>query len=245
MTAPFSTPVDTDRDVPALQRRRFGCCWPRRSGRCRPGCRRHGRRAAGRGHVRLDRLVGAAGGAADPRLCRCRGRCRPAVAAVLTSTRDSPPATSSAPSEAPAWCWRQRSVACRCCSCRCSYGSGTTNLQARYAGADLATSQRRGRAVSTVLVATTLGAVAGPNLVEPMGSVATALGIPELAGPFLLATAAYALAGVVVSLQLRPDPLLTARAIAHEAAHAAAAGGTTAPASTTKARCCCGSAPPR
>src|SRR5919112_5777695 len=114
------------------------------------------------------------------------------------------------------------------------YGSGTaTNLQARYAGADLAAPERRGRAVSTVLVATTLGAVAGPNLVGPMGSVAAALGIPELAGPFLLATAAYALAGVVVSVQLRPDPLLTARAIAQEAAQAATAGGIPEPAAGT------------
>lgn len=38
------------------------------------------------------------------------------------------------------------------------YGAGTaTSLQARYAGADLAAPERRGRAVSTVLVATTLG----------------------------------------------------------------------------------------
>jgi MFS family permease len=97
------------------------------------------------------------------------------------------------------------------------YGSGTaTNLQARYAGADLAAPARRGRAVSTVLVATTLGAVAGPNLVQPMGSVAAAVGIPQLAGPFLLATVAYALAGVVVGLRLRPDPLVTARAMADE-----------------------------
>jgi MFS family permease len=104
------------------------------------------------------------------------------------------------------------------------YGSGTaTNLQARYAGADLAAPARRGRAVSTVLVATTLGAVAGPNLVEPMGSLAKALGIPALAGPFLLATVAYALAGIVVGIRLRPDPLLTARAIAEEAARVAAA----------------------
>src|SRR5919112_5832714 len=106
------------------------------------------------------------------------------------------------------------------------YGGATaTNLQARYAGADLAAPERRGRAVSTVLVATTLGAVAGPNPVEPMGSVAAGLGIPELAGPFLLATAAYTLAGVVVSVQLRPDPLVTARAIAHDAARAATAAG--------------------
>ena len=102
------------------------------------------------------------------------------------------------------------------------YGSGTaTNLQARYAGADLAPPDRRGRAVSTVLVATTLGAVAGPNLVRPTGAVAQSLGIPELAGPFLLASAAYALAGVVVTLRLRPDPLLTARALADEAARTA------------------------
>ncbi|MBK5305623.1 MAG: MFS transporter [Frankiaceae bacterium] len=109
------------------------------------------------------------------------------------------------------------------------YGSGTaTNLQARYAGADLAAPERRGRAVSTVLVATTLGAVAGPNLVEPMGSAAATLGIPRLAGPFLLASAAYALAAVVVSVQLRPDPLLTARTVATEAARVAAAAGTAA-----------------
>ena len=51
------------------------------------------------------------------------------------------------------------------------YGAGTaTNLQARYAGADLAAPDRRGRSVSAVLVATTLGAVAEPNLVT--GTVA-------------------------------------------------------------------------
>lgn len=114
------------------------------------------------------------------------------------------------------------------------YGSGTaTNLQARYAGADLAAPERRGRAVSTVLVATTLGAVAGPNLVQPMGSVAASLGIPRLAGPFLLASLAYALAALVVTLQLRPDPLLTARAVADEAALAASAAGEPAPVAGT------------
>ena len=104
------------------------------------------------------------------------------------------------------------------------YGAGSaTNLQARYAGADLASPVRRGRAVSTVLVATTLGAVAGPNLVEPMGSLARALGVPALAGPFLLAGAAYAAAGLVLATLLRPDPLLLARALAHPA-RAATAG---------------------
>ncbi|MEO6497298.1 MAG: MFS transporter [Solirubrobacteraceae bacterium] len=92
------------------------------------------------------------------------------------------------------------------------YGAGTaTNLQARYAGADLVSADRRGRAVSTVLVATTLGAVVGPNLVEATGSFAEQLGVRGLAGPFMLATVAYALAAVSVLVLLRPDPLLTAR----------------------------------
>jgi MFS family permease len=92
------------------------------------------------------------------------------------------------------------------------YGSGlSTNLQARYAGTDLAKPERRGQAVSTVLVATTFGAVAGPNLVDPMGRVGASIGIPELAGPFLLSIAAYGLAAAVLMIFLRPDPLLFAR----------------------------------
>ncbi|HST42483.1 MAG TPA: MFS transporter, partial [Conexibacter sp.] len=103
------------------------------------------------------------------------------------------------------------------------YGAGTaTNLQARYAGADLAGPTHRGRAVSIVLVATTVGAVAGPNLVELTGRLAEQLDIPRLAGPFLLATAAYAVAALVLQLRLRPDPLLTARRLGEPAADAAA-----------------------
>ncbi|MEG3627630.1 MFS transporter [Streptomyces poriticola] len=92
------------------------------------------------------------------------------------------------------------------------YGAGTaTNLQARYAGADLAAPAHRARAVSTVLVATTLGGVVGPNLAAPTGDLADTLGIPPLAGPFLLAGVAYALAALVLAVRLRPDPLLLAR----------------------------------
>ncbi|QIX25289.1 MFS transporter [Nocardioides sp. JQ2195] len=95
-----------------------------------------------------------------------------------------------------------------------AYGAGSaTNLQARYAGTDLAERGKRGNAISIALVSTTLGAVAGPNLVEPLGELATALGIPALAGPFLLAAAAYLAAGAVLLLMLRPDPYLLARSI--------------------------------
>ncbi|MFD2329061.1 MFS transporter [Cohnella sp. GCM10020058] len=106
------------------------------------------------------------------------------------------------------------------------YGAGTsTNLQARYAGTDLAEPHQRARAVSIAMVTTTFGAVAGPNLVSPMGRLATAWGIPPLAGPFLLASAAFALAGLVFAILLRPDPFLVAKASAVDAPADAPAAG--------------------
>lgn len=98
------------------------------------------------------------------------------------------------------------------------YGAGSaTNLQARYAGADLASAAGRGRAVSVALVSTTVGAVAGPNLAEPLGGVAEALGLPRLSGPFLLAAVAYLAAGVVLTVLLRPDPYLLAQCLQRDA----------------------------
>jgi len=92
------------------------------------------------------------------------------------------------------------------------YGAGTaTNLQARYAGTDLAPPQSRATAVSVAMVSTTFGAVAGPNLVGPLGHLARLLGIPALAGPFLLAAVAYGLAALVLFVFLRPDPFVVAR----------------------------------
>ena len=92
------------------------------------------------------------------------------------------------------------------------YGAGTaTNLQARYAGTDLATPQARGKAISMAMVFTTIGAVAGPNLVEPTGRLAKILGLPALTGPFLLAALAYGIAGLIIFIWLKPDPLLIAK----------------------------------
>ena len=95
------------------------------------------------------------------------------------------------------------------------YGAGSaTNLQARYAGADLADPGHRARAISTVLVATTLGGVVGPLLAAPTGQLAHMVGVPHLAGPFLLAAVAYAAAAAFLAVRLRPDPLLHAREVA-------------------------------
>ncbi|UYZ23784.1 MFS transporter [Mesobacillus jeotgali] len=95
------------------------------------------------------------------------------------------------------------------------YGAGSaTNLQARYAGTDLASPKERATAVSIAMVSTTFGAVAGPNLVEVMGEFATSVGVPALSGPFILAAAAYIVAGLILLFFLRPDPFVVARAIA-------------------------------
>ncbi|SIR86920.1 Sugar phosphate permease [Peribacillus simplex] len=94
------------------------------------------------------------------------------------------------------------------------YGAGTaTNLQARYAGTDLANNKQRATAISITMVFTTFGAVAGPNLVNVMGGFAASIGIPSLAGPFILSAAAFILAGLVLFVMLRPDPLVIARTI--------------------------------
>lgn len=95
------------------------------------------------------------------------------------------------------------------------YGAGTaTNLQARYAGTDLAMPKQRATAISIAMVSTTFGAVAGPNLVEVMGEFAASIGVPTLAGPFILSAAAFILAGLVLLILLRPDPFNVAKAIA-------------------------------
>ncbi len=98
------------------------------------------------------------------------------------------------------------------------YGAGTaTNLQARYAGTDLANDKQRATAISTTMLMTTFGAVLGPNLVEVMGKVALSIGIPALAGPFILSAVAFIAAGLVLFIMLRPDPLEIAKAIeAHQ-----------------------------
>jgi MFS family permease len=82
----------------------------------------------------------------------------------------------------------------------------SSNQLSRYAAADLYPAGQRASAIGTVVWAATVGAVVGPNLVEPSGGVAAALGLPRLAGPFLVPVVLVALAGLVSFVFLRPDP---------------------------------------
>ena len=92
-------------------------------------------------------------------------------------------------------------------------GAGSaTNLQARFAATDLATSRFRARDLSVVVWSTTIGAVLGPNLFGPGEALGAALGLPAMTGAFAFSLAATVAAAFVYALGLRPDPLLTALA---------------------------------
>ncbi|WP_225843316.1 MFS transporter [Streptomyces albus] len=105
-----------------------------------------------------------------------------------------------------------------------AFGAGNVaGLQARFAAADLAEPLKRARAISVVVWATTIGAVLGPNIAAPAGSSVAPLGVPRTAGPFLWGTAVFVVAGLLLQLLLRPDPLLTARALSR--AERAGTGG--------------------
>lgn len=88
------------------------------------------------------------------------------------------------------------------------FGSSTsTNLQSRFAAVDRAEPESIARSISLVVWAGTIGAVIGPNLVDPGAVVARQLGIPPLAGPMVFAAAGFALAAVLTWATLRPEPL--------------------------------------
>ncbi len=94
-------------------------------------------------------------------------------------------------------------------------------LQSRFAAADLALPERRGRDLSLVVWSITIGAVTGPNLIGPGEKLGEALGLPGLSGIFFFTIAAQLAAGLVVWFGLRPDPLLEARRLETAAAAAA------------------------
>src|SRR3954464_14339055 len=96
-----------------------------------------------------------------------------------------------------------------------AFGAATAcGLQARYAAADLATPEHRGRALSLVVWATTIGSVLGPNLAGPGDALGRALGLPELGGTYVVSIAVFAVVAAGLLVALRPDPLLLARRLA-------------------------------
>lgn len=79
-------------------------------------------------------------------------------------------------------------------------GAGTASVMlGRYAAAELVPEALRPRAMASVLAATTIGAVAGPNLLAPANLAAERSGLPGLAGPFVLGALAFALTAAMLA----------------------------------------------
>jgi MFS family permease len=104
-------------------------------------------------------------------------------------------------------------------------GATAANFQARYAAVDLAPAALRGRHLSLIVWATTLGAVVGPSLAPLAGASLEWYGVPTLAGPFFFSALLFGLATVLLLLLLRPDPAVVARS---------AIGNPSAPASNAR-----------
>lgn len=102
-------------------------------------------------------------------------------------------------------------------------GAGNAgNLQSRFAATDLAAPVHRGRDLSIVVWATTVGGVAGPLLLGPGEVVGQAIGMPPQTGSYVFSFAAQSAALVLYLVALRPDPLLAAQRLAKAAASGSA-----------------------
>jgi MFS family permease len=89
------------------------------------------------------------------------------------------------------------------------FGNGqASNLLSRYAAADLATTDQRGRAMSRILFASTFGAVFGPLLIKPAEQAGMQwFGWGQYTGPWIFAGVFFLTSLINTTLRLRPDPL--------------------------------------
>ena len=90
-------------------------------------------------------------------------------------------------------------------------GAGeASNLQSRFAAADLADEDQRAREISMVVWVGTVGAVIGAPMALWINRVGVGLGMSPWVSPLALGFAGFLIAGVIVSIYLRPDPLVVA-----------------------------------
>jgi len=86
---------------------------------------------------------------------------------------------------------------------------GITNaavVLGRFAAAEVNPPEKRGAAISNVVLGGTFGAIVGPLLIGPVGNLARTLGMDELAGAYIATLVLFVISSVVVFIGLRPDP---------------------------------------
>jgi MFS family permease len=85
------------------------------------------------------------------------------------------------------------------------FGNASNQLS-RYAASDMVPPERRASAIGLVVWAATIGSVVGPWLVPIASGFAASVGLPPLAGPYLVPVVFVGLAALLSFLMLRPDP---------------------------------------
>jgi MFS family permease len=87
---------------------------------------------------------------------------------------------------------------------------------ARFIAAEVNPPDKRGRAISYVVLGGTVGAVGGPLLVAPSGKWALALGMNELAGPFFISVFLFIVGIATVYIGLNPEPMTLSKHISEQ-----------------------------
>ncbi len=87
-------------------------------------------------------------------------------------------------------------------------------LLGRFSAAEVNPPGKRGGAISNVVLGGTVGAIFGPLLVGPMGTLSQRLGMDELAGAYMASLVLFGVASAIIFVGLRPDPRDVGRQVA-------------------------------
>ncbi|HUG33557.1 MAG TPA: MFS transporter [Anaerolineales bacterium] len=96
---------------------------------------------------------------------------------------------------------------------------GTTNSAVqlgRFAAAEVNPPERRGRAISAVVLGGVIGTILARVLAVPVGEYAVRIGMDELAGAYITTLALFTVAALLVFIGLRPDPRDVGRELASQ-----------------------------
>lgn len=95
--------------------------------------------------------------------------------------------------------------------------ANASNLQSRFAAADLATDEGRAGAIAMVVWMGTIGAVLGPTAAPWLNRLGVGAGMESWVSPIFLSMIGFALAAAITTRFLRPDPLEVAGGVDPEA----------------------------
>lgn len=85
--------------------------------------------------------------------------------------------------------------------------------QSRFAVGELFFENERGRWIGIIVFAGTIGAIVGPNMINPGAWIATMIGINPDTGPWVIASIFYGIATLIALFLLYPEPMTIARQI--------------------------------